>query len=154
VAHRFPGSAPLLVLDGSSRPLHALNCHLPIALENEEMASAYLRFFCGYLTGESKPSVGPSSFLIVDSLDALRLPDERSRHVWAGVLRDIRPLTLEGTDDESFQFQATVLYARQLFQTTLRVWRWGWVKMEGDTELSKHPLPTTHDRWRDVYRLV
>jgi ankyrin repeat protein len=138
----------LLVLDGRSAPMHLLGASLPIALESPEAAAAHLRVFTGYLRADR------GAFMLVDSVEGLRLPDDNARVAWRHIIEQVEPLQQVSEDERCFRFRCTLLYGNLPYSATLRVDKWGTVEMEDDSVLDRNPLPVVPDEWQDEYRLL
>lgn len=147
----LPIEAPrsIYLLDGQAGAMHTLSCRLPIRLATEADAAMFLQLFCSYLMGDE------DTFITVNAFAELALPDAHARSAWRHVEALIEPLRCVRADDDSFDFEATVLYRQRLFKTELRVGRWGFVEMREDQFLTMQPMPTSSSRWtEDRCRIV
>ena len=137
------------ILDGKSDLLHAINPYL-LALTSNETASAYLRFYCTFVRGDSGP------FQIVDEFGDL--PNEAVEFLQKSqaTREAISPLCLvdRGSENEEGwrRFVGCVLYGNALFQATFKVWDKGVVEIMDDQGLVSD-LPVQGPRFEGIFRM-
>lgn len=123
------GPMGVVVVDGTSPPLHEANARIPLRIEDDATARDYLRFFCAAIHGADGP------FEVVEHAAQLRLTGRDVRAARAKIAAAVAPITALPSDGEARVFEATVRYERALFASTFAVHRTGMVEMTDDTPL-------------------
>jgi hypothetical protein len=126
------GPDTLMLLDGTSPPLHALNARM-LLLEDDAQTRQYLRFFCGAVHGEAGP------FRVVERLDGLMLNPDLDAHAVAQVQAAVRSIR-RGRGANADVYTATVVYGTALFRARFRVKMRGMVEMLDDEPLLPNAL--------------
>ena len=145
----------LVLLDGNSRQIHDLNGTAPLALDDENAAEDYLRFFCLHIRSDG------GAFLVIDNIDDLAwVGAQTDADLRADVASAIQPLAPEETVDDApgSGYTATVYYKKHLFQCHFRVGPDGVVEMVDDTpiklETGDNELPIAPQRFSGPVRLI
>lgn len=127
---RYPGG--VVMLDGSSKVIQALNAEAPLMLANNQQVEAYLRFF----TAAIQASDG--TFRIVEKPADLSWADHARAADKAAVNSKITRLKIARKDATSWEATATITYGNNLFQSLFRVNQDGGVEMVDDTPLAEN----------------
>jgi hypothetical protein len=127
------GPDGLVVVDGTSPPIHQLNHDLAMApFADPETALAYLRVFCGVVWGDAGP------FAIVDTDEEasrwLKEPLEGGDPEIPAFLRTplVKPAEFVGRQGEDWRFSANVVHQGSLFASVFVVSSDGRVEMVED----------------------
>ncbi|MDY7094327.1 MAG: hypothetical protein SX243_15260 [Acidobacteriota bacterium] len=142
------GEEHVLMLQGTSPPLHYLNHELPIVLETPEQADAYVRFFCGAVHGEEGPFR-----LITDTEDILPLLPPDTDWQVSTIEEHLHPLELEPQEDGFWAASAAVQYSNALFDADFKIYPTGMVEMLDDSPLTTG-LPIIGEKFVDDLRRV
>lgn len=143
VAHPKGG----MTLDGTSPPIHELNAVLPVRLDTEEQAKAYLRFFTSGIQAE----LGP--FIIVEKTSDLWWKsdcDTTESRAMLGL--KLRPLEITKAPQGGWNAESTMVYSNVLFNTTMRVAATGVVEMNEDLPLQTD-LPIRRIKNKEAARM-
>jgi hypothetical protein len=133
----------LILLDGTSPPIHAFNGYrlvtaggdsLPgaesgrLQLPDDAVAFAYLKFFCAYVWGEA------GSFAVIESFEQLpKGAEELLRE--KDVTRFPKPEIKRSNEDFVFE-NVCILHSGNLFRSRFRVQKSGMVEMEEDEPIA------------------
>lgn len=139
------GPDDLLLLDGTSPPIHDLNTRA-LRLDNNRVGTQYLRFFCGAVHGEAGP------FSIVERIGMLKLNPALGADEVAQVKAAVRPVR-RGRGASADVLSAAVLHGGALFRTRFRVQPQGMVEMLDDERVAAQATAEagTHDGIWEVF---
>lgn len=118
------GPDELLLLDGTSPPIHELNIRV-LRLENNAAMDQYLRFFCGVVHGDAGP------FSIVERMEMLTLNPALGAEAAERVKVAVQPVMRCKGDDVDVR-SAAVVYGAALFRSRFKVRPSGMVEMLDD----------------------
>lgn len=136
----------VMMLWGTSPPIHLLNEEIPVVLDTPEKAEAYLRFFCGAVHGEEGP------FRIVNEPeDLLPLWAFQAETEVPKVAERLKPLSVEPLEDGFWKVTTSVLYSNALFESEFRIHPTGMVEMVGDSPLATD-LPVISETFSEELR--
>ena len=140
IASMVESEAGIVVLDGTSPPIHALNARVAPDFSEPAAREAYLRYFCAHLRGDDG-----APFTLVDRIEDLPLAARIDPALTPPIAEQIAPLTPMpvAPDDppDSHRYAATVLHAGRLFRSLFRLDPDGTVVMLDDTQLVEDTLP-------------
>ncbi len=138
----------IVLLDGTSAPIHRTNLRALAPLDAPGLAIDYLRLFCGQLFADE------GRFLIVESEAdlGLRLAGGRASPAIAAQLAPMRVRPpAEGEPADGWIVDAHILYGSTLFSGTYHLSS-GDVQMIGDEALGE--VEAEAERWASPFRLV
>lgn len=133
-------------LPGSSTAIRQMNEDLGVRLDTEARAMDYLRLFVDALEDDA------GRFAIVDSIDDLRLTDAFPSDRRREVMQAIAPLSIEPSDDGSWESKAALLHSRTLVIAQFTVRPDGDVTISGDVKVAES-LPVWNEIFLDGVRL-
>jgi len=117
-------------LNGTSPPIHEVNAHAPIKV-NDSNVLDYLRFFCYFVRGEEGP------FLIAEDINDSDMPKDMDDQTRAVVEGTIRPATYEGKNEQGFFLcDGVVFYSNALFIANFAVQPSGMIEMLDDEPIA------------------
>ncbi len=137
-----------MLVDGTSAPIHALNAHGVLAIQDDAAAADYLRFFCSAVHGDD------GRFQIIEHLDALAYLAGVDGGVQPGGPADglgIEPLDIR-RDGDKYLASATVLYGTELFEAQFSVGLDGLIEMVDDTALAA--VRVRSEEFRSPFRIL
>jgi len=141
------GADDLIYLNGQSTPIYEATGLYGLTLETPQQASAYLRFFCSYL------SAGEGAFPIIDYVQDLAWLPSATYEDMAAVERKIQPLSIwkaEKDDQPGWSAMVVIQYASAIFQAEMFIPGDGKVEMVNDTpilaDLPIFPISTLNRR--------
>jgi ankyrin repeat protein len=138
----------IVLLGGTSVPIHELNGRLPIKLENDFATLAYLRFFCSYVWGEE------GGFWIIDDSGVLPWTTNADNDTRALVDKVIKLPRLLESEEQGRMLTATILYARHIFEARFMIAPTGMIEMLEDDPLTPKDLPLLPDERHGIHRIV
>ena len=141
-------SDALVVLDGTSVPIHGLNASVPISLGGAAQALAYLRFFCGFLWGDD------GGFWAVERIQDLPWSGDADQGLKTAAAADLRPLEIESETQDAFRAKGSVLYDRHIYHAEFEIEKEGIIQMFHDDPISKKELPVLADHREGPFRLI
>jgi ATP-dependent Zn protease len=114
---------PPILLDGSSGPVHEVNEREHLQLD-EPLIANYIRWFCFCVQADGQ------AFLIWEKPPKIVTPKDKK------TLALIQPLTFQGRgQDDSWQYQGTVIYSDVVFKAVFAVQKDGQMEMLDDEPL-------------------
>lgn len=116
----------VVMLDGTSTPIHAFNRTTVPILDTREKASAYLRFYASAVQGEQ------GVFRLVDHASDLVWRTSATQADRQDAPGTMQRLVMEQLADGAWQAVAMVLYADTISRVSFRVYRGGDVQMGRD----------------------
>ena len=120
----------IVILDGTSPPIHELNKRLSLNLIDSVVADVYLRFFCGFVWGEE------GGFWVIEPGIQIPWLDGADAGLKSETEEKILPIRYTGTDDRgNLGFHASILYSTACCEARFQVQPHGMVEMTEDSPL-------------------
>jgi tetratricopeptide (TPR) repeat protein len=132
----------IVILDGTSPPIHAFNQEHRLRLESPVEAATYFRFFCGALAGGTQES----TFRIIDSeADLSWLPSATTEP--QNFQRIIYPFRLKQDLNGDWSARCTMVHDTRAYYVLMKLPRTGFVQMDIDNVIPS-ALPVLAEYFR------
>lgn len=128
----------VIVLDGTNKPVYALNDKVPLGLTDDTVFD-YVRFFFNYVRGPH------GRFTIAENVDDIAWREEPPPVARKAMGKMLRPLALAGKkDDGRYHLNACIVFGDALYKTDILVSRNGRVTTSAE-EILADELPLLDD---------